>query len=104
MTTNNLWFWQQNQKKPVRPQVEIVHQTEISCSKGHNTHYMTIKEVYVSKVEVVHQTEISCSRGHPTHYMKIRPVYDTYGYKEPGRVVCELCGTLYRLMEPTLEE
>jgi uncharacterized Zn-finger protein len=36
--------------------------------------------------------------------MTIRPVYDTYGYKEPGRVVCELCGTLYRLMEPTLEE
>jgi len=36
--------------------------------------------------------------------MKIRPVYDTYGYKEPGRIVCEKCGTLYRLMEPTLEE
>ena len=75
MTTNNLWFWQQNQKKPVRSLVEIVHQTEISCSKGHNTHYMTIKEVY-----------------------------DTYGYKEPGRVVCEWCGTTYLLSEPTLEE
>ena len=75
MTTNNLWFWQQNQKKPVRSLVEIVHQTEISCSKGHNTHYMKIKEVY-----------------------------DTYGYKEPGRVVCEWCGTTYLLSEPTLEE
>ena len=75
MSTNNLWFWQQNQKKPVR-----------------------------SLVEIVHQTEISCSRGHPTHYMTIRPVYDTYGYKEPGRIVCEKCGTTYLLSEPTLEE
>ena len=75
MSTNNLWFWQQNQKKSVRSLVEIVHQTEISCSKGHNTNYMTIKEVY-----------------------------DTYGYKEQGRVVCELCGTTFMLTNPTLEE
>ena len=91
MTTNNLWFWMQNRKEePVRESIPVYAQQ--------------YEEGYVSKVEVVHQTEISCSRGHPTHYMKIRPVYDTYGYKEPGRVVCELCGTLYRLMEPTLEE
>ena len=75
MTTNNLWFWQQNQKKPVR-----------------------------SLVEIVHQTEISCSRGHDIHYMKIRPIYDTYGYKEQGRVVCDQCGTTYLLSENTLEE
>ena len=75
MTTNNLWFWQQNQKKPVR-----------------------------SLVEIVHQTEVSCSNGHDTNYMKIREVYDSYGYKEPGRVVFELCGTTFRLMNPTLEE
>ena len=75
-STNSLWFWQQNRKEPMpAQQVEIVHQTEISCSKGHNTHYMKIKEVY-----------------------------DTYGYKEPGRAVCECCGTTYLLSEPTLEE
>ena len=75
MCNSQVWFWKQNQKEPVRSLVEIVHQTEISCSKGHNTHYMTIKEVY-----------------------------DTYGYKEPDRVVCEWCGTPYLLHEPTLEE
>ena len=46
MTTNNLWFWKQNRKQPVRPLVEFVHQTEVSCSNGHDTNYMTIKEVY----------------------------------------------------------
>ena len=75
MTTNNLWFWKQNRKEPVRQQVEFVHQTEVSCSNGHDTNYMTIKEVY-----------------------------DTYGYKEQGRAVCELCGTTFMLMNPTLEE
>ncbi len=75
MTTNNLWFWKQNRKEPVRPLVEFVHKTEVSCSNGHDTHYMTIKEVY-----------------------------DTYGYKEQGRAVCELCGTTFMLMNPTLEE
>ena len=44
MTTNNLWFWKQNRKEPVRQQVEFVHQTEVSCSNGHDTNYMTIKE------------------------------------------------------------
>jgi hypothetical protein len=47
---------------------------------------------------------VSCSNGHDTNYMKIREIYDSYGYKEPGRVVCELCGTTFRLMNPTLEE
>jgi len=75
MCNSQVWFWKQNQKEPVRSLVEIVHQTEISCSKGHATHYMTIQEVY-----------------------------DTYGYKEEGRVVCELCGTNYILSEHTLEE
>ena len=75
MCNSQVWFWKQNQKEPVRSLVEIVHQTEISCSKGHDTHYMTIQEVY-----------------------------DTYGYKEQGRAVCELCGTTFMLMNPTLEE
>ena len=75
MCNSQVWFWKQNQKEPVRSLVEIVHQTEISCSKGHATHYMTIQEVY-----------------------------DTYGYKEEGRVICELCGTNYILSEHTLEE
>ena len=66
--------------------------------------WMQHEESYVHKVEIVHQTEVSCSNGHDTNYMKIREVYDTYGYKEPGRVVCELCGTTFRLMNPTLEE
>ena len=66
--------------------------------------WMQHEESYVHKVEIVHQTEVSCSNWHDTHYMKIREVYDTYGYKEPGRVVCELCGTTFRLMNPTLEE
>ena len=89
MSTNSLWFWQQNRKEePVRESVQ----------------HLQYEPNYVNSVEFVHQTEISCSNGHQTHYMKIRPVYDTYGYKEPGRIVCEKCGTLYRLMEPTLEE
>ena len=75
MCNSQVWFWKQNRKEPVRSLVEIVHQTEISCSKGHNTHYLTIKEVY-----------------------------DTYRYKEPGRVICEWWGTTYLLSEPTLEE
>jgi hypothetical protein len=66
--------------------------------------WMQHEESYVHKVEIVHQTEVSCSNGHDTNYMKIREVYDSYGYKEPGRVVCELCGTTFRLMNPTLEE
>ena len=91
MSTSQIWFWQQNRKQePVRESIPIYAQ---QYEEGH-----------VSKVEVVHQTEISCSNGHPTHYMKIRPVYDTYGYKEPGRVVCDRCGTTYLLSEPTLEE
>ena len=57
-----------------------------------------------AKTELVHQTEVSCSNGHDINYMKIREVYDTYGYKEQGRVVCELCGTTYMLSESTLEE
>jgi hypothetical protein len=36
--------------------------------------------------------------------MTIKEVYDTYGYKEQGRAVCELCGTTFMLMNPTLEE
>ena len=66
--------------------------------------WMQHEESYVHKVEVVHQTEVSCSNGHDINYMTIREVHDSYGYKEPGRVVCELCGTTFRLMNPTLEE
>ena len=86
MSTNSLWFWQQNRKESVP------------------VYAQQYAEGYVSKIKIVHQTEVSCSRGHPTHYMKIRPVYDTYGYKEEGRVVCEMCGTNYILSEHTLEE
>ena len=66
--------------------------------------WMQHQDTYVHKVELVHQTEVSCSNGHDIHYMTIREVHDSYGYKEPGRVVCELCGTTFRLMNPTLEE
>ena len=66
--------------------------------------WMQHQDSYVHKVEVVHQTEVSCSNGHDINYMKIREVRDTYGYLEQGRVVCELCGTTYMLMNPTLEE
>ena len=45
--------------------------------------WMQHEESYVHKVEIVHQTEVSCSNGHDTHYMTIKEVYDTYGYKEP---------------------
>ena len=91
MSTNNLWFWQQNRKEePVRESIPV--------------YAKQYEEGYVSKVEIVHQTEISCSRGHDIHYMKIRPIYDTYGYKEQGRVVCDQCGTTYLLSENTLEE
>ncbi len=47
MSTNSLWFWQQNRKGPMpAQQVEFVHQTEISCSRGHTTQYLTILEVH----------------------------------------------------------
>ena len=66
--------------------------------------WMQHEESYVHKTELVHQTEVSCSNGHDINYMTIKEVYDTYGYKEQGRVVCELCGTTYMLSESTLEE
>ena len=89
MTTNNLWFWMQNRKEePVRESVQ----------------HLQYEPNYVNSVEFVHQTEISCSNGHRTHYMKIREIYDTYGYKMPGQVTCELCGKKYMLMNPVLED
>ena len=36
--------------------------------------------------------------------MKIRELRDTYGYKMPGQVTCELCGKKYMLINPTLED
>ena len=66
--------------------------------------WMQHQENYVHQVELVHSREISCSRGHDTVYMKIQELYDTYGYKQPGRVVCEECGTTYMLIKPVIEE
>ena len=43
--------------------------------------WMQHEESYVHKVELVHQTEVSCSNGHDTNYMKIREVYDTMDTK-----------------------
>ena len=89
MSTNSLWFWQQNRKEePVHESVQW---------KQHEPNY-------VHSVEFVHQREISCSNGHRTHYMTIRELYDTYGYKIPGRITCELCGKTYMLMNPVLED
>ena len=88
MSTNSLWFWQQNRKEPVRESVQW---------KQH-------EPGYVSSVELVHQTEISCSNGHRTHYMKIREIRDSYGYKMPGQITCEYCGKKYVLMNPVLED
>ena len=76
MSTNSLWFWQQNRKGPMpAQQVEFVHQTEISCSRGHTTQYLTIPEVR-----------------------------DTYGWKMPGSVNCPICSQRYLLVNPVLEE
>jgi len=47
---------------------------------------------------------VSCSKNHDVHYMKIQERYDTYGYKEQGRVVCELCGTTYMLINSVIED
>ena len=45
MSTNSLWFWQQNRKEePVRESIPV--------------YAKQYEEGYVSKVEVVHQTEI----------------------------------------------
>ena len=88
MSTNSLWFWQQNRKEPVR---------ESALNLQH-------EPGYVSSVELVHQTEISCSNGHRTHYMKIREIRDSYGYKMPGQVTCEYCNKKYMLMNPVLED
>ena len=89
MSTNSLWFWQQNRKEePVRESVQW---------KQH-------EPGYVHSVEFVHQREISCSNGHRTHYMTIREIRDTYGYKMPGRITCELCGKTYMLTNPVLED
>ncbi len=89
MSTNNLWFWMQSRKeKPVRESVQ----------------WKQYEPNYVHSVEFVHQREISCSNGHRTHYMTIRELRDTYGYKMPGQVTCELCGKKYMLMNPVLED
>ena len=89
MSTNSLWFWQQNRKK------EPVRESAL---------HLQYEPGYVNSVELVHQTEISCSNGHRTHYMKIRELRDTYGYKMPGQVTCEICGKKYMLMNPVLED
>ena len=89
MSTSQVWFWMQNRKEePVRESVQW---------KQHEPNY-------VHSVEFVHQREISCSNGHRTHYMTIRELRDTYGYKMPGQVTCELCGKKYMLMNPVLED
>ena len=89
MSTNSLWFWQQNRKEePVRESVQW---------KQHEPNY-------IHSVELVHQREISCSNGHRTHYMTIKEIRDTYGYKMPGRITCEKCGKIYMLTNPVLED
>ena len=66
--------------------------------------WMQHSDNYVHKVELVYSKEVACSKNHDVHYMKIQERYDTYGYKEQGRVVCELCGTTYMLINPVLDE
>ncbi len=38
--------------------------------------WMKNEESYVNKVEIVHKTEVNCSKGQDNHYMKIKEVYD----------------------------
>jgi len=76
MSTNSLWFWQQNRKGPMP----------------------------ATSVDFVHQTEISCSRGHEVEYLKIIELRDSYGFKMPGSVTCPVCSQRYMLINPTLEE
>ena len=66
--------------------------------------WMQHQKNYVHKVELVYSKEVACSRGHDTVYYTIQERYDTYGYKEQGRVVCELCGTTYMLINPVIDE
>ena len=91
MSTNSLWFWQQNRKEePVRESVPV------SARQYEDT--------YVDMLEFVHQTEISCSHGHKTRYLKIKQVRDSYGWLMPGRITCPDCGKRFHLINPVLED